>query len=255
MTFEVWEKRARPVKATSYSNIYWIKRQSEDQILVLDYTDFAQKWGEDALGKIFPKHKGCGQLYPSHEYLKKGSLVREWREMGEIQQRSIIEQEESSRLSNNAKSKQTHAEQSQSPQTKKRKSSLAADDNVKSDKSINKCIGITKHTIHISKRKDKDELEQGFYHLIGKAYRQKGQHISNSGEWMHGHSVAGFITDRKKSNFSWRCEQHNDDTNEWGFHAHGSCVGGEIVSDKKPCCQFCWENRNDFFSMCKEEFE
>ena len=53
------------VKATTYSRIGDLARKPDAQLDLLDFTGFAQKFGEGALDRLFPKDERYGQLYIS----------------------------------------------------------------------------------------------------------------------------------------------------------------------------------------------
>lgn len=120
------------------------------------------------------------------------------------------------------------------------------------EKCCSECSGITKRIILNSHCKDKAALMQGFNHLVGNAFREKGHHISNTGEWNYGDSTVGFLMDNNirtdGTNYSWKCKQA--DTNQWEFHRN-NCDNS--TSQHKQCCYNCWYNRHKFYDMCRGE--
>ena len=43
-----------PAKATTYRSLVYLKRLSESQINLLDFSDFVEKWGVEELNALFP---------------------------------------------------------------------------------------------------------------------------------------------------------------------------------------------------------
>ena len=79
-----------PIKASSYSRIGDLLNKDERSLDSLDFTDFAQKHGEDALDKLYPKNEKYGKLYPPPQYLINGAAVRRWRKISDSEQKHII---------------------------------------------------------------------------------------------------------------------------------------------------------------------
>ena len=57
------------------------------------------------------------------------------------------------------------------------------------------CLGISHDYVSRAKSKYKDEYAQGFYHLVGNAFRDKAHFISTDQCWPHGTSNVGCLRD------------------------------------------------------------
>lgn len=283
-------KKQKAVKASSYSTVGFIYNLKPVYLDLLDFTDFAAKWGKKALVKLYPKQDNMGKLYPPPHYLVRGSLVRKWRGMSVEEQGSVMEEvamrwaneevadetESTAAAAAHVKNASSDNADRSSPSSRKRPKNMAE---FETTNSPTLCLGITKNMIRKSHCKDADRVEAGFYRLVGRAYRQKGDHVaSNSGEWHHGTRVEGFVIDGGNNNYSWKCVQldavvdvGNDDGcggSEWGFRLYdcdGTTEEEEEAAEgggnkkrkkaKRPCCDACWENKMDFFDMCREEYD
>ena len=87
------------------------------------------------------------------------------------------------------------------------------------DSCTSQCRGIRVEIIRRSNSRHKEQIERGFFHLVGNAFREKGSVISNSHGWIYGPEVMGFLMDENRrdedANYSWKCVQSGG---AWAFH-------------------------------------
>ena len=119
------------------------------------------------------------------------------------------------------------------------------------------CSGITLLIIQDSKCADKEDIEAGYFNLIGNACRHKAQYISNNKGWGYAADVQGFLMDNNLRNqhgspYSWMCVLKGD--NNWVFFRYNCDKTVDKTSSRK-CCDKCWNQRFTFFNMCRGEVQ
>lgn len=83
-----------PICITTYHDLSSIKmlitRQGgPSHFDSIDFTNFNSKYEENQLSIIYPIQDGCGDLYPTKQYLKSGKLILKWRSLSKKEQQEI----------------------------------------------------------------------------------------------------------------------------------------------------------------------
>ena len=111
------------------------------------------------------------------------------------------------------------------------------------------CNGITINVIRVARIQDKEDVERGFFCLLGNAIRYQARVRShNQGQWLHGHEVLGFLTDEMMSNLMWQCVDINGII---GFRYNEKCA--IHITPDHQICNGCEQYQRNFFRMCRRE--
>lgn len=134
-----------------------------------------------------------------------------------------------------------------------------------------RCGGFTLETLRTSRSKNKDDLERGYFHLVGEAFMEKRNIFLGKERWTYGDDAIGVIIPSTCSTLPTNSEKSPDDpvndltprnwilkkgyttsgnssVEDCAFHFSGCC--GEDISTGVAICNVCSAKRKGFFARC-----